>query len=239
MAVAVEGGLRADQRRLVARGHHHDALGQAGRSQVALDELVYLAAALADQGDDDHVGVGVAGHHAQQHALAHAGAGENAHPLPLAAGQQAVDRANAGGQRLVDPSGGCRHRAAGGRSDVRSPSAGCGRPSIARPSASITRPSNSGPTRSQCVVRTSRTRLPRRTPLKSLNGIQHRQIVAESHDLGPQRRARLPLDFGHGAHRRGKPGRRDGRADRLRNAARQGRGHDVVELVGEVEHGEG
>ena len=64
----------------------------------------------------------------------------------------------------VQGSGGAR------LSEVRSASAGCGLPSMALPSASITRPSNSGPTRSQRVVRTSRTRLPRRTPLRSLNG---------------------------------------------------------------------
>ena len=97
------GRLHADQGRLVAGGHDHHALGQALRTEVALDELVDLAAALADQGDDVHVGRRIAGHHAQQHALAHAGPGEDSHPLPLAAGQQAVDRANAGAQGLVDP----------------------------------------------------------------------------------------------------------------------------------------
>ena len=52
---------------------------------------------------DVDVGGGVAGHHAQQHALADSGAGENAHPLPLAACEQSVDRADAGSQRCVDP----------------------------------------------------------------------------------------------------------------------------------------
>ena len=59
-------GLSAQQGRLVARGHHHHALGQPFRSQVALDELVDLAAALADERDDDHFGRAVAGHHPQQ-----------------------------------------------------------------------------------------------------------------------------------------------------------------------------
>ena len=122
-------------------------------------------------------------------------------------------------------------------SEVRSPSAGCGLPSMALPSASITRPSSSGPTRSQRVVRTSRTRLPRRTPLQVAQRIEHRQVVAEADHFGQQRRARLPLDFGHGPHRRRKSGRRDRRADRPRNAAHQRRGHDVVELFGKVGHG--
>ena len=73
------------------------------RAEIALDELVDLAAAFADQGDHVHVGRRVARHHAQRHALAHARAGEDAHPLPLAAGQQAVDGADAGRQRLDDP----------------------------------------------------------------------------------------------------------------------------------------
>ena len=215
------GRLGAHQGRLVARGHHDHALGQPGRPQVALDELVDLAAAFADQGDDDHVGGRVAGHHSQQHALAHARAGKNPHPLPLAAGQQrrrSRERPWPAARRFA---GGCTGRAAGGQATCGRPSAGCGLPSMALPSASITRPSSSGPTRSQRVVRTSRTRLPRRTPPRSLKRIQHRQIVAESHHLGQQRRARLPLDLGHGAHRRRKPGRRNGRADRPRNAAHQ------------------
>ena len=78
------------------------------------------------------------------------------------------------------------HGSGGARlSDVRSASAGCGRPSMALPSASITRPSSSGPTRSQRVVRTSRTRLPRRTPLKSLKRIEARSGRRGSRPLRP------------------------------------------------------
>ena len=65
IAVAVAAALHANHRRLVAGGHDDDALGQSFRPEVALDELVHLASALADQGDDDDVGVGVAGHHAR------------------------------------------------------------------------------------------------------------------------------------------------------------------------------
>ena len=69
--------------------------------------------------------------------------------------------------------------------------------------------------------------------------IEHRQVVAEADHFGQQRHARLPLDFGHGPHRRRKPGRRNRGADRPRNTAHQRRGHDVVELFGKVGHGEG
>ena len=54
-------------------------------AEVVLDELAHLAAALADQADHDHVGLGVAGHHAEQRALADAGAGEQADALAAAA----------------------------------------------------------------------------------------------------------------------------------------------------------
>ena len=104
---------------------------------------------------------------------------------------------------------------------MRSPSAGCGLPSTALPSASITRPSRSGPTRSQRVVRTSRTRLPRRTPRQVAQRIEQRQVVAEADHFGQQRRARLALDFGHRPDRRGKARRGNRHADRPHHAARQ------------------
>jgi len=64
-------------------------------------------------------------------------------------------------------------------------------------------------------------------------------VVAESDHLGQQRRTRLPLDFGHGAHWRGESGGRNGRADRLRYAAGSTGRHDVVKLFDKVEHDKG
>ena len=64
--------------------------------------FLYFTTALADQPDDDHVGRGVAGHHADQHRFTHARAGEQAHPLAAADGEQAVDGADADVQRLGD-----------------------------------------------------------------------------------------------------------------------------------------
>ena len=57
-------------------------------AQDLVDEFLHFAAALADQADDDHVGLGVAGHHAEQHALADAAAGEQADALATTDGQQ-------------------------------------------------------------------------------------------------------------------------------------------------------
>ena len=65
-------------------------------------EIPHFAIALADQRDDTHGGGTAARHGAQQRALSDARAAEDADPLSLAAGQQTVDGANAGGQRLPD-----------------------------------------------------------------------------------------------------------------------------------------
>ena len=56
------------------------------RPENALDEFLHFTAALADQADDDDVGAGVAGHHAEQHALADAAAGEQSDALAAADG---------------------------------------------------------------------------------------------------------------------------------------------------------
>jgi hypothetical protein len=58
------------------------------------------AAALADQADDDHVGLCGADDHAEQHRLADARAGHDADALALADRQQAVDRTHADIERL-------------------------------------------------------------------------------------------------------------------------------------------
>ncbi len=53
------------------RGDDHRA-AQAGAAEILFDEFLDLAAAFADQADDDDIGRRVACHHAQQHALADA-----------------------------------------------------------------------------------------------------------------------------------------------------------------------
>ena len=49
-----------------------------------VDKFAHFTTALADQTDDDDVGVGIARHHAEQHALADAAAGEQSHALAAA-----------------------------------------------------------------------------------------------------------------------------------------------------------
>src|SRR5690606_21324969 len=69
---------------------------------VPLDELLDLATALADQRHHPHVTLGIATDHAEQRALADARAGEDAEPLAAPAGDEAVDGAHAGRQRVLD-----------------------------------------------------------------------------------------------------------------------------------------
>lgn len=94
--------LHAQQRRHVRRrGDHHRARPAFGAENV-LDKVFDLAATLADQANDDHIRLGITGHHAEQHALADAGAGEQAHTLAAADGQQSVDGAHPHVQHLLD-----------------------------------------------------------------------------------------------------------------------------------------
>ncbi len=93
--------LHAQERRRIGRCRHHHGAAAVLRAQDVLDEFLDLAAALADQADHDHIGLRVARHHAQQHALAHARAGKQAQALAAPHGEQRVDGAHAGVQRLA------------------------------------------------------------------------------------------------------------------------------------------
>ena len=101
--VATNAALQADQRRLVGGGDDDDGAREALGAEVLLEELLDLAATLADQRDHPDVGLGAAGDLRQQRRLAHAGAGEDAQALALADRDEGVQRADADGQRLVDP----------------------------------------------------------------------------------------------------------------------------------------
>ena len=172
----------------------------------------------------------------ERDALADAGAGEDAHPLPLAARQQPVDRADAGAQRRVD------RRAAAGmrRRAVESGAVVQGRLrllSTALPSESTTRPSRSSPTRSHRDVRDQPHAVAAPHAVEAAERIEQRQVVAESDHLGRSGGPCSPLDLDQRPDRRGKPGHRGRHADRPRHAAHQRRRHDRIELFNDVEHG--
>ncbi len=111
------GGLAAQQRRLVAGGHHHDRARHAFLAQVLFDEFLDLAAAFADQADHDHVGIGVACQHRHQGGFAHPRAGKDAHSLAAADRGEQVDAFDPGFQLVTDAApviGGQRAAAAAG-----------------------------------------------------------------------------------------------------------------------------
>ena len=89
------GGLTAEQGAFVGGGDDDDAVGHAFGAEVILDKLPRLAGPFADHADDADLGGGMPSHHRQQRRFADARAGENTHPLPLAAGQKNIHRAHA------------------------------------------------------------------------------------------------------------------------------------------------
>ena len=96
------GGLQSQHRRHVGgRGHQH-GFGHALFTQRLLDKGLHLAAALADQADHHHVGLGEAGEHAQQHTFADTRTGDQANALPAADGQHAIDGFDAHIEHIAD-----------------------------------------------------------------------------------------------------------------------------------------
>ena len=106
-----------------------DRAGEAFGSEVVLDELAHLSAALADQREHRDRRFGAAGDHREQRRLTDAGTGEDAHALPAAARHERVERAHAERQRFACRSCGASAGAAprGRRRHVRNVRAATGR----------------------------------------------------------------------------------------------------------------
>src|SRR5688572_32422229 len=81
---------------------HDDGAPATFGTEDALDEFLHFATALADQTDDDDIRARISGHHAEQHALADAAAGEQADTLTATHGKQRVYGAHADVERLAD-----------------------------------------------------------------------------------------------------------------------------------------
>ena len=90
------------QGRIVGRSRHHHCPGHAFGAKDFLNKFLHFTATFADQPDHHHIGVGEAGHHPQQYALADPGAGEQAHPLTAPDRQQGVDRPHSDIERFAD-----------------------------------------------------------------------------------------------------------------------------------------
>ena len=90
-----EGSAQAQQRRLVGGGDDDHRTGAAFGAERVFEKLSHLAASFANQADHRNIGLGVAGHHADQSALAHPRSAKDADPLTASHGQHRVDRTNA------------------------------------------------------------------------------------------------------------------------------------------------
>ena len=98
----IGGTLQTHQRAGIGRGGNNYRTRHSFFAQDVGDEFFYFAAAFTDEADHNHVGAGVTRHHAEQHALADAGTGKQAHALAASNGEQAVDGAHTDIQRIVD-----------------------------------------------------------------------------------------------------------------------------------------
>ena len=190
------GGLAAHQRRRIRGGDDDDRPRQPCRAQIVLEEFPHLAPALADQGEHGDVARGVAGQHGQQHRLADAGTGEQAEPLALAAGGEALSARTPRSSR--GPAGRAASRRAARRARGRGNGAGqaaAPRPSSGRPSGSITRPSHSSATASvppppaSRWARNTAATLPGPSPSSVRKWHCLGQTVAETDDLRRDARA--------------------------------------------------
>ena len=147
-------------------------LRHALRAQIVLEKRAHFAVALADQRDHADVGRVVAAHGAEQRALADAAAAEDADALALAAGQQAVDGANAGDQRLGDVLALERAGRSGEKIVESRPQRSAAPPSIGSPKPSSTRPSRPGPARTSAAERRATIVSPSCRPSVSSSGIE-------------------------------------------------------------------
>ena len=113
MRVAVNAARRRTQRGLVGGGHDHHRAGEALGTEVVLDELADLTAALTDEREHGDRRFGAARDHGEQGRLPDAGSREDAHALPAPARHQRVDRAHAERELGVDHAARERMRCAG------------------------------------------------------------------------------------------------------------------------------
>lgn len=87
---------------LIAGCDDDHAATQAFRAESFFEELTHFAAAFADEHDDVDVCLAAASDLAEQCALADAATGEESDALAFAAGQQSVDRTDAGAEWFGD-----------------------------------------------------------------------------------------------------------------------------------------
>ena len=112
------GCLPSHQRSLIGSGHHEDGFRQAFLTKIVLNEFLNFASTLANKTNHRDIALGVSREHGKQHGLANPGAGENAHALALAAGNERIEGFHPQVYRLTDPFALMRGRRASGQSIV-------------------------------------------------------------------------------------------------------------------------
>ena len=90
------------RRRPVRSCNHNHRTAATFGAQLIFEKRAHFAIALANQRDYGYVGIVVARHGSEEGALANAAAAEDSNALSLAAGQQPINRANAGDQGFGD-----------------------------------------------------------------------------------------------------------------------------------------
>ena len=98
-----KGAAYSHERRLIRSGDYDHRAAEPFRSQILLQKFFDLATALANQGDNIDVGLGIAADHSQHHALADTASRKDTDLLTAATGQEPIDRANTKIQRFCDP----------------------------------------------------------------------------------------------------------------------------------------
>jgi hypothetical protein len=196
--------LEAQHRRGVGRAGDHHALLQTFLAERFGDELADLAAAFADQRDHVHLAGLAARDGAHQGRLADARTGEDADALALAERQHAVDRGDAGLDRLVDRGTRQRRRRIAGQ---RAQSALDRRPAVERPAERVDDAAEqTGPDRHRQRPMVVVHLVPRRHAVRVAERHHHCVVAVEPDHLGGQRQlAAVGVDRAGVADRRASP----------------------------------
>src|SRR5690349_15845056 len=97
-----EGGLQADQRRLIGGRYHNDRARQSLWSQIPLQEFAHFASSFADQRDHGNIAFRISRNGTKQSAFPYTASSKDTHTLTSATRQHAVENTHTSDQRLLD-----------------------------------------------------------------------------------------------------------------------------------------
>jgi hypothetical protein len=222
--------ISTQQGRVVAGTADNDTAFEAFFAEAGGEELLDFAAAFADQRDDADIGAGVSGDGGHERALANAGTGEDSHALAEAAGVQAVNGADAGGDGLADV-------VAFERADATAVDAA--RFAQQQRAFAVHRPAEAVEDAPEELLAAPDSRggldiFDPVAPRHARDGCQREQeraILLEPDDLGEAGPAAEAVDAAHGAHRQRQVGRLDRQPADALNLADHAVRHHAVHCV--------